>query len=235
MSKREPPETIPISYLNALEYCPRRFYYEFVEGDMLVNDFVLEGTLLHERIDEPGKHTTEDGAYQVNRLYLYSEKLRLSGFADVIEEQNGVFIPVEYKHGRQGRWLNDHIQLCAQALCLEELLAGPSNETRYNNDMDVLNREERQSDKPLIPYGYIFYFGSRKRVQVYFTPELRAKVYAAIDLAFRIALLDTPPPPLDGKIAVRCRDCSLAPICLPDEVKLLMGRKEGSLANTLSN
>ncbi len=235
MSKREPPETIPISYLNALEYCPRRFYYEFVEGDMLVNDFVLEGTLLHERIDEPGKHTTEDGAYQVNRLYLYSEKLRLSGFADVIEEQNGAFIPVEYKHGRQGRWLNDHIQLCAQALCLEELLAGPSNETRYNSNMSALNREERQPDKPLIPYGYIFYFGSRKRVQVYFTPELRAKVYAAIDLAFRIALLDTPPPPLDGKIAVRCRDCSLAPICLPDEVKLLMGRKEGSLANTLSN
>lgn len=235
MSKREPPETIPISYLNALEYCPRRFYYEFVEGDMLVNDFVLEGTLLHERIDEPGKHTTEDGAYQVNRLYLYSEKLRLSGFADIIEEQNGVFIPVEYKHGRQGRWLNDHIQLCAQALCLEELLADSPNETRYDSDMDALNREERQSGKPLIPFGYIFYFGSRKRVQVYFTPELRAKVYAAIDLAFRIALLDTPPPPLDGKIAVRCRDCSLAPICLPSEVKLLMGRKEGSLANTLSN
>jgi CRISPR-associated exonuclease Cas4 len=235
MSKREPPETIPISYLNALEYCPRRFYYEFVEGNMLVNDFVLEGTLLHERIDEPGKHTTEDGAYQVNRLYLYSEKLRLSGFADIIEEQNGVFIPVEYKHGRQGRWLNDHIQLCAQALCLEELLAGPSNETGYHSDMGSLNREEREPDKPLIPYGYIFYFGSRKRVQVYFTPELRAKVYAAIDLAFGIALLDTPPPPLDGKIAVRCRDCSLAPICLPDEVKLLMGRKEGSLANTLSN
>ncbi len=211
MAYRDAPETIPISYLNALEYCPRRFFYEFVEGDMLINDFVLEGTLLHERTDEPGKHTTEDGAYQINRLYLNSESLHLSGFADVIEEQNGVFIPVEYKHGRQGRWLNDHIQLCAQALCLEE----------------------RQPGKLPIPYGYIFYFGSRKRIQVFFTPELRARVYAAIDQAFKVAMLDTPPLPLEGKIAARCRDCSLAPICLPDEVKLLMERKEDALANTL--
>jgi len=211
VSDREPPETIPISYLNALEYCPRRFFYEFVEGDMVVNDFVLAGTLLHERADEPGKRTTEDGAYQINRLYLYSEKLRLSGFADVIEEQNGVFIPVEYKHGRQGKWLNDHIQLCAQALCLEE----------------------RQPDRATIPFGYIFYFGSRKRIQVYFTEELRARVHAAIDQAFKVAMFDTAPPPLEGKIAVRCRDCSLAPICLPDEVKLLKERKEDSVANTL--
>ena len=57
MSDREPPETIPISYLNALEYCPRRYFYEFVEGDMVVNDFVLAGTLLHERADEEGRRT----------------------------------------------------------------------------------------------------------------------------------------------------------------------------------
>ena len=211
MSDREQPETIPISHLNALEYCPRRFFYEFVEGDMVVNDFVLAGTLLHERADEPGKRTTEDGAYQINRLYLFSDTLRLSGFADVIEEQNGVFIPVEYKHGRQGKWLNDHIQLCAQALCLEE----------------------RQPDRSPIPFGYIFYFGSRKRIQVLFTEELRARVKVAINLAFEVAMLDTPPPPLEGKIAVRCNDCSLAPICLPDEVRLLMERKGDSVANTL--
>src|SRR5438477_9636464 len=95
VTQTDTPETIPISYLNALEYCPRRFHYEFVQGDMLVNDFVLGGTLLHERADEPGKHTSEDGAVQINRLYLYSEKLRLSGFADVTEEHDGVFVPVE--------------------------------------------------------------------------------------------------------------------------------------------
>ncbi|MGI9057647.1 MAG: CRISPR-associated protein Cas4 [Ktedonobacteraceae bacterium] len=211
MSTHSAPETIPLSYLNAVEYCPRRFHYEFVQGDMLRNEFVLEGTLLHERADEPGQHTTRDGELQLNHLYLYSEALRLSGFADIVEEENGILIPVEYKHGKEGKWLNDHVQLCAQALCLEE----------------------RQPDKPPTPYGYIFYFGSRKRVQVHFTPELRAKTQATIALAFQVSLLDSPPPPLEGKIAIRCRDCSLSSICLPEEVKLLNARKGGIHANTL--
>jgi CRISPR-associated exonuclease Cas4 len=212
MNQRPEPETIPISYLNALEYCPRRFYYEFVQGDMLVNEFVLEGTLLHQQADEPGQHR-EDGVTQINRLYLHSETLRLTGFADIIEEQqDGLLAPVEYKHGKEGKWLNDHVQLCAQALCLEE----------------------RQPDKPPISYGYVFYFGSRKRVQVHFTPELRTKTRAVIDQAFQLSLQDIPPPPLEGKLTVRCRDCSLYSICLPKEVKLLkLKRKDNALAYTL--
>lgn len=210
MSQEQPPEAIPLSYLNALEYCPRRFYYEFVQGDMLVNEFVLAGTLLHQRADEAGQRTSEDGGITINHLYLYSETLHLSGFADIVEEENGCLIPVEYKHGKEGKWLNDHLQLCAQALCLEE----------------------RQPDKPPIPYGYIFYFGSRKRVQVDFTPELRAKTRATINLAFQTATLDKPPPPLEGKAARRCRDCSLNALCLPAEVTLLT-RKEGLHAHTL--
>jgi CRISPR-associated exonuclease Cas4 len=205
------PETIGLSYLNAVEYCPRRFHYEFVQGDMLRNEFVLEGTLLHQRTDEPGQHINQEGERQINRLYLYSETLRLSGFADLVEEEQGMLIPVEYKHGKEGKWLNDHVQLCAQAMCLEERLAGQQR----------------------IPYGYIFYFGSRKRIQVPFTPDLRAKTRAAIDLAFQVAMLESPPPPLDGKIAVRCRDCSLQSICLPDEVRMLAHRKGAKHAHTL--
>src|SRR2546430_3840307 len=87
MSNRAAPESISLSYLNAIEYCPRRFYYEFVQGDMLENEFVLEGTLLHQRADQPGQHTTREGEIQINHLYLYSEALRLSGFADVVEEE----------------------------------------------------------------------------------------------------------------------------------------------------
>ncbi len=211
MSKRAAPESISLSYLNAIEYCPRRFYYEFVQGDMIENEFVLEGTLLHERADQPGQHTTQEGELQINHLYLHSEELRLSGFADIVEEEEGMLIPVEYKHGKEGKWLNDHVQLCAQALCLEE----------------------RLPNKAPIPYGYIFYFGSRKRVQVHFTQALREKTRATIDLAFQVAVLDTPPAPLDGKVAARCRDCSLISLCLPDEVKLLTGRKGGSFADTL--
>src|SRR5690242_7402257 len=105
MNRDEYPETIPLSYLNALEYCPRRFYYEFVQGDMLKNEFVLAGTLLHRYTDEPGTRT-DDGEQQIHHLYLYSERFRLSGFADIVEEQENTPIPVEYKHGKEGKWLN---------------------------------------------------------------------------------------------------------------------------------
>jgi CRISPR-associated exonuclease Cas4 len=196
------PEAIPISYLNAYVYCPRRFYYEFVQSDMLENEFVLEGTLLHQGVDRPGQHTVKD-VVQTTRLYLHSEILRVSGFADLVEEENGALVPVEYKHGKEGRWINDHVQLCAQAMCLEERLPGTT-----------------------IAHGYIFYFGSRKRVQVHFTEALRAKTKATIDAAMQIAMHKTPPPPLEGKVAARCKDCSLRALCLPEEVKFLMRKEE---------
>ncbi len=201
MYVRNLPDTIPISALNTLEYCPRRFYYQFVQSDMVINEFVLEGTLLHRRVNQAGTQTIGQDIMQTTRLYLYSEELRLSGFTDVIEEQGGLLIPVEYKHGQQGEWLNDAIQLCAQALCLEERLPG----------------------KAPIPYGYIFYAGSR----------LRGKTRAAIELAFQVAALEKPPLPLEPPLTARCPNCSLVSLCLPDEVKLLRSRKEKALANTL--
>ena len=196
-------EMLHISSLNALEYCPRKFYYQFVQGETLVNEYVLEGTLAHQRVHQAGTHTTAEGEMQTTRLYLYSEALHLTGFADVIEERAGVFLPVEYKLGHQGNWLNDHIQLCAQALCLEE----------------------RQPGKPLIPCGYIYYVSSRRRVQVKFTQQLRAKTRAAIAQALQVAALETPPPPLSGKMVARCPNCSLLPLCMPEEVRLLQSRK----------
>ena len=211
MYVRNVPDSIPISALNTLEYCPRRFYYQFVQSDMVINEFVLEGALLHRRVNQAGTQTVGQDVMQTTRLYLYSEELRLSGFTDVIEEQGGLLIPVEYKHGQQGEWLNDAIQLCAQALCLEE----------------------RRPGKAPIPYGYIFYAGSRRRVQVDFSAELRAKTRAAIELAFQVAALEKPPLPLEPPLTARCPNCSLVSLCLPDEVKLLRSRKEKALANTL--
>lgn len=215
MSDHPVPESIPISALNALEYCPRRFYYQFVQGDRLVNEFVLDGTLAHKRVHQQAtRQTTRVGEISTTRLYLHSERLRISGFTDVIEEYEGKITPVEYKHGQHGKhggWLNDAVQLCAQALCLEE----------------------GQRDSPRIDYGYIFYIASRRRVQVQFTPELRERTLAAITRAFQIALLETPPPPLSGEDVIRCPGCSLLPLCLPDEVTLLRSRKGGSLVNPL--
>src|SRR5260370_42704353 len=105
MSDTSHVETIPISSLNALEYCPRKFYYQYVQGETLVNEFVLEGTLAHQRVHQPGAHTTGEGEMQTTQVYLYSEALRLTGFADVVEERGGVLVPVEYKRGHQGQWL----------------------------------------------------------------------------------------------------------------------------------
>lgn len=209
MTTHPAPESIPISSLNALEYCPRRFYYQFVQGEMLINEFVLEGALVHQRVNQAGTRTTAEGEIQTTRMYLYSEALHLSGFADVVEEEGGMLIPVEYKHGQQGKWLNDAVQLCAQALCLEE----------------------RPPDKPAIPYGYIFYVGSRRRVRVDFTADLRARTQAAIARALQVAMLEKAPLPLAGKLAARCPNCSLLPLCLPDEVRLLRSKKGDSRVN----
>lgn len=192
-------EMIPIASLNALEYCPRSFYYQVVQGETLVNEFVLEGQLAHQRVDQAGTRRTANGEIETTRLYLYSEALHLTGFADVVEERDGVFLPVEYKHGHKGNWINEHIQLCAQALCLEE----------------------RQPSKPLIAHGYIYYIGSRRRVEVAFTPQLRARTKAAIAQAFQVAARETPPPPLSGELVARCPNCSLLSLCLPDEVRQL--------------
>ena len=203
MTKASHVEMIPISSLNTLEYCPRKFYYQFVQGETLINEFMLEGILAHQQVHQPGTHTTAEGVVQTTQLYLASETLHISGFAYLIEERSGVLVPVEYKRGRHGQWEGDHVQLCAQALCLEE----------------------RQPNKPPIPCGYICAMGSQRRVKVPFTQQLRAKTRAAITRALEIAGIETHPPPLSGKMAARCPNCSLLSICLPEEVQLLQSRE----------
>src|SRR5260370_16152592 len=106
-------EMLTISSLNALEYCPRKFYYQFVQGETLANEFVLEGQLAHQRVHQAGTRVTAEGVIETTRLYLSSETLHLSGFADVVVERAGVVIPGEYKHGYHGNWLNEQIHLSA--------------------------------------------------------------------------------------------------------------------------
>src|SRR5436305_5220734 len=77
-------EYIPISHLNAYAYCPRRFYYEFALAEMVVNEHVLEGQQLHERVDQPGK-TPRDDKVQLRHIYLCAPKLGLVGYCDLLE------------------------------------------------------------------------------------------------------------------------------------------------------
>lgn len=192
----ELPDYLPLSMLNQLEYCPRRFWYMFVEAEMVVNEHVLEGTFQHERAHEAGVER-EGEDITLRRVYVYSHRLRLTGFVDLLEEREGEWAPVEYKKGRMGRWTNDEVQLCAQALCLEEQMGPP------------------------IRHGYVFYFGSRRRQEVVFTPELRRRTEASVARAFDLMREGQIPPPLPAKLQRKCRDCSLEPVCLPAEVQAL--------------
>lgn len=188
------PDFIPLSMINAIAYCPRRFGYEFIQAEMLVNEHVLEGTLRHQGVDLGGKEWFGE-AVQQRRVYVWSERLKLAGLCDLIEERAGLVYPVEYKKGKPGRWASDHAQLCAQALCLEERM------------------------HTTIPQGAIFYFATRRREVVEFTPALRAEVERLAAEAQQLVATDVLPPPIDNPM--KCRDCSLQPLCLPDELRLL--------------
>lgn len=198
-------EMIPISHLNAYAYCPRRFYYEFVLGEMITNEHVLEGQQLHERVDLSG-NTQRDEKEQFRHIYLCAPRLGLIGYCDLLEATErgsdlvdlaraGKLYPVEYKKGRMGKWISDHTQLCAQALALEE----------------VLNIAEGS-----VKRGYIFYIGSARRDEIAIDEQLRQQTLNLLVEAHQIAQSDQPPAPIANWR--KCRDCSLEPICLPREV-----------------
>jgi CRISPR-associated exonuclease Cas4 len=190
----ETPDYLPISMLNQLGYCERRFWLMYVQSEMTVNAPVLEGIQQHERVHTSGVERDGDTVIH-RRVYLWSDELRVCGFADLVEEHDGEMMPVEYKHGKMGRWLNDHVQLCAQAICLEER----TGET--------------------VERGQIFYWRSRRRVTVEITPDLRECTEQAVRRAFELLEKGQIPPPLDQR--AKCRDCSLEEICLPREVQML--------------
>ena len=191
-------DSIPLAMLNALAFCERRFSYEFVFGEMLVNHHVREGELRHgPRAHHPG---TEQGGRVQRSVHLHSLRWRVHGIVDFVEERDGLFIPVEYKKGRQGPWESDAIQLCAAALCLEEWHGAT------------------------VPHGEIFYFGSRRRREVPFDEGLRARTAAAIERAFELAALAVLPPPAEPWS--KCQHCSLEPLCLPRETRALAALQE---------
>lgn len=206
------PDYLPISMLNQLEYCARRFWLMFVQGEMEVNAAVLDGILRHERSHTAGRER-EGGKEIRRRVYVYSDALRLTGFIDVLEKVDGQLVPVEYKRGRMGRWLNDHVQLCAQALCLEERLSDAK-----------LSTSGLGQHLTVAPHGHVFYFGNRRRERVEFTAQLREQTRAVVSRAF--GLLERGEMPLPTEKRAKCRDCSLEPICLPREVKQLIAEEE---------
>lgn len=184
---------LPLAYLNAWEYCPRRFYLEYVLGEMEDNEHIILGRHLHRNINEELVITEGDTVIR-QQQWVWSDRLKIAGIIDAVEECNGQLIPVEYKKGKMAQHLNDHFQLCGAALCLEE-------------------RTGRS-----IAYGEIFYHANRRRQTVAFTPQLRQATENAIALA-QIAADQQMPAPINN--TKKCSSCSLQRICLPFEVKAL--------------
>jgi CRISPR-associated exonuclease Cas4 len=124
----------------------------FVEHEYADNDYTIEGTLGHARVHTEGQ-TLRGELFQCRSVYLYSKRYGICGKADLVEERHGVVYPVEYKKGRLGPWTNNALQLCAQALCLEEML------------------ETARGAPVHIPQAYLFYASTGRRKAVPLTDE----------------------------------------------------------------
>ncbi|SNY41132.1 CRISPR-associated exonuclease, Cas4 family [Orenia metallireducens] len=184
---------VPLSAINAYNYCPYRVYLEYVRCEWQDNAHTIEGVLRHERAHSGNERYDKDKK-QSTQIYVKSDKYRLVGKIDIVEEKLGKIYPVEYKKGRAGKWINDHLQLCAEALCLEEQL-----------DIRI--------DK-----GYLWYFGSRSREEVEFDSKLRKETIDASREILKIMKGKMIP---ESKYSNRCRACSMSGICLPKEVEIL--------------
>jgi len=177
---------VPVSALEHWSYCPRQCALIHVEQTFEENIFTVKGHLAHERVDAADRETAR-GVRVFRGISLWSERLGLRGKADLVEMRRTGPYPVEYKVGRrQGRHAD--LQLCAQALCLEEMLGAP------------------------VPRGAVFYHAVRRRHEVVFGEELRTGTIAAIAAIRRILRTQQlPSAPNDA----RCPNCSLINACLP--------------------
>ena len=183
-------ELVPISALQHMLYCARQCALIHIERQWSENLFTAEGHVLHERADKGG-HERRSGVRIARSVAIRSRRLGVSGIADVVEirEPDDSPYPVEYKRGRPKSHRADEVQLCAQAMCLEEMLAKP------------------------VPEGALFYGRNRRRQVVSFDHELRALTErVASDTRRMIATGQTPVPVYEPR---KCRACSLKEICQP--------------------
>ena len=193
----EAQQQLPVSAVSEILYCPRNFYYRVVEGAKEFNAHLLLGRLQEESRNERAAISRED--YRQDRsVMVASERLGLIGVLDAVEEGEEIY-PVEYKKGALKESLNDDVQVCAQAMLLEE----------------KLGRD--------IPRGYVYYCQSRTRREVVFDQALRDLVENTVKRAYEILRSGEIPQPVAD---ARCDGCSLASRCMPFEVKYLTGAEE---------
>ncbi|MBN2896218.1 MAG: CRISPR-associated protein Cas4 [Campylobacterales bacterium] len=187
-------EPVLLSMLEHYAFCPRQCALIHIEQVWDENLYTLKGTMTHERVDEVGS-SQRDSLHVERALPLWNERLGLSGKADVVEFHAGVPYPVEYKSGRMREGVSESIQLCAQALCLEEMF-----------------------DKA-VPEGALYWIASRKRIAVTIDEALRTQTLEIIDEVRTMMQTRKVPSAIADK---RCTHCSLLSSCmpkLPDQLK----------------
>lgn len=191
----EESDLLPLSAIQHFRVCPRQCAFVHLEQLWLDNRYTAEGRVLHEKVDEGGVEH-EPGLTIRRSLPVRSFTLGLSGIADLVEfREDGagrqVPKPVEHKRGHPKPDDCDAVQLCAQAICLEEMLG------------------------LAVPAGAFFYWQTRHRHEVEFDAELReATRTAARDLHAMFASGRTPPPAPSPK----CPGCSFRDYCKPERL-----------------
>ena len=188
-AQEERAEPIAVSALNQYAYCPRRCALIFMDSEFENNIHTQRGSAEHDRADKTFHVCDAEGVHLEYALPVWSRRLGLSGRCDVVEfHPDGTVYPVEYKHGKRKKWLNDDLQLGAQMVCLEEML-----------DVSI----ER---------GAIFHKGSQHRREVEFTADLRRQVEETANAIHILLASGQLPPPINNQ---RCPECSLNGICMP--------------------
>jgi len=209
-SKSDVPDLIPARMLSEFAYCPRLCYVEWIDGDFVDSEDTVDGRFQHRRVDSKEDSIPREEFENVHArsLFLSGPKVGITCRIDLLEGDGERVTPVDYKRGEApdipgGAYEPDRVQLCAQGLVLKE------------NDF--------QCDK-----GIIYFVRSKKRVQIPFDTTLTQRTKDLISDLRKIAEKREMPPPLQD--SPKCNRCSLAGICLPDEVNLLkeMEAKGGS-------
>lgn len=195
---------IPLSALQHYAFCPRQCALIHNEQAWAENFLTAQGKALHERVDS-GEPETRKGVRFERSVHVSAERLGLSGILDMVEHdmRSGSLKPVEYKRGKPKPVLMDEIQLCAQAMCLEEMTGQTIND------------------------GALWYMQTRHRLPVVFSGSLREQTLAIIAQVRALLESGTTPPPEYGK---HCKACLLMEICQP---KLLEKDKSGRYAMDL--
>jgi len=184
-----PMDSLPISGLQHILYCPRQCALIHLDQEWSENRFTAEGRVLHDRAHD-GSDESRPGIRITRGLPVRSESLFIHGVCDIVEfHEDGRVLPVEYKRGKPKAHRADEVQLCAQALCLEETL------------------------HLAIPVGYLFYGKPRRRTEVEFDGPLRELTRTtATDFHRLMSDRRMPEAVYESK---KCGACSLKEICLP--------------------